>query len=228
MAIKVRRSEPRVGGLSKKQIVAAAIAILDAQGEDALTFRALAAELATGAGAIYWHIADKGELLAAAADEVIVAALAAAGVVAAPKDAIRAIALAVFDTVDARPWVGAQLNHEPWNPGTLRIFEGLGSGIVGLGVPDAAQFHAWSALVNYILGVAGQNAANARRSRRPQRLTFLDEVAARWEQLDPAKHPFMRRLASRLRGHDDREQFLAGIDLILAGIEAADSECKRR
>jgi hypothetical protein len=32
-------------------------------------------------------------------------------------------------------------------------------------------------------------------------------------------HPFVRQVAAQLRGHNDREQFLAGIDLILAGID---------
>jgi AcrR family transcriptional regulator len=65
------RTERRVGALSKARIVEAAIEILDNDGEDALTFRALAARLATGSGAIYWHIADKNDLLAAATDHVI-------------------------------------------------------------------------------------------------------------------------------------------------------------
>jgi hypothetical protein len=42
--------------------------------------------------------------------------------------------------------------------------------------------------------------------------------AERWAQLDPAEYPFARQVAAQLRVHDDREQFLAGIDLILAGI----------
>lgn len=37
-------------------------------------------------------------------------------------------------------------------------------------------------------------------------------------QHDPAKYPFVRQVATQLRDHDDREQFRAGIDLILAGI----------
>jgi hypothetical protein len=45
-------------------------------------------------------------------------------------------------------------------------------------------------------------------------------VAARWSELDPVRYLFIRRIARQLRGHDDREQFLAGIDLILAGIAA--------
>jgi len=64
----VTRIPRRADALSKERIVEAAIEILDASGERALTFRALAAHLATGSGAIYWHVADKNELLAAATD----------------------------------------------------------------------------------------------------------------------------------------------------------------
>ncbi len=219
MVIKAQRTERRAEALSKERIVATTIDILDADGEGALTFRTLAARLTTGAGAIYWHVADKDELLAAATDHVVAQAMVGVGDEAEPREAIRAIALGVFDAVDAHPWIGAQLNREPWRPGTLRVFEGLGRGVSRLGVLEAAQFEAWSALLNYILGVAGQNAANARLLGRVDRSAFLEAVAARWEQLDPAEHPFVRRLAGQLREHDDREQFLVGIDLILAGIE---------
>ena len=51
------------------------------------------------------------------------------------------------------------------------------------------------------------------------RSAFLATVAARFAQLDPAKFPFVRQAATQLGEHDDREQFLAGIDLILTGIE---------
>jgi hypothetical protein len=52
------------------------------------------------------------------------------------------------------------------------------------------------------------------------RTAFLESIAARWAQLDPADYPFMQHVAAQLPGHDDREQFLAGLDLILAGIDA--------
>src|SRR5579859_7821537 len=51
MAVKNKRAERRTDALSKERIVEAAIEILDADGENALTFRALSARLATGAGA---------------------------------------------------------------------------------------------------------------------------------------------------------------------------------
>lgn len=71
MATRNQRTERRTDALSKERIVEAAIEILDDEGETALTFRALSARLATGSGAIYWHVANKSELLAAATDDVI-------------------------------------------------------------------------------------------------------------------------------------------------------------
>jgi len=39
--------------------------------------------------------------------------------------------------------------------------------------------------------------------------------------LDPEEYSFTRSVATQLRKHDDRTEFLAGIELILAGIGAS-------
>jgi hypothetical protein len=94
--------------------------------------------------------------------------------------------------------------------------------------PEQARFDCASALVNYILGLAAQYAAAARLlPRETDRSAFLTTVAARWAQLDPAQYPFVHQVAAELPRHDDREQFLAGIDLILAGITAVAAEGTR-
>lgn len=219
MATGAGNTERREEALSRERIVGAAVELLDAAGEEGLTFRALSAHLRTGPGAIYWHVANKGELLAAATDAVLAGALAADTAGATPEDAIRAVALGVFDAIDAHPWIGAQLARITSQSATLEVFERLGGQVRALGVADAAQFNAASALLNYVLGVAGQNAANA-RAQQPgtNRTDVLAATAARWAALDPDRYPFARHVAARLRDHDDREQFLAGIDLILAGI----------
>ena len=219
MATRAQRTERRTDALSKERIVEAAIGILDTEGEGALTFRALTARLATGSGAIYYHVASKNELLAAATGDIIARVMTGVVTGAEPGTTIRAIALGLFDAIDAHPWVGAQLSREPWQSTMLQIFEGLGEQIQALGVPGRAQFDAASALVNYVLGLAGQYAAGARLlARDTDRSAFLAGVAARWTQRDPAEYPFVHQVAAQLREHDDREQFLAGIDLILAGI----------
>jgi AcrR family transcriptional regulator len=219
VATKNQRTERRADALSKERIVEVAIEILDTDGESALTFRALTARLATGSGAIYWHVANKNDLLAATTDEFIARVMTEMIGGAEPGEAIRAIALGLFEAIDAHPWVGAQIAREPWRSAMLQIFESVGRQLQALGVPEQAQFDAASALVTYILGAAGQNAANARLlPRETDRSAFLATLAAHWAQLDPSQYSFVRQIATRLREHDDREQFLAGIDLILAGI----------
>jgi len=219
MAKATRGGERREDALSRERIVNAAIELLDAEGEDRLTFRALATRLATGSGAIYWHIANKSELLAHASDAVVARALDDVVAAATAHETIRGIALAVFDAIDAHPWVGAQLSVAPAQAALLQIFERIGRQVQALGVPAGAQFTAASALVSYIIGVSRQNAANARLFvPAVDRAAFLETEAARWGELDARAYPFLREVAAQLRVHDDRVEFLAGIDLILAGI----------
>ena len=93
MAARTQRTERRADALSKERIVEAAIEILDAHGESALTFRTLTARLGTGAGAIYWHVANKNDLLAATTDDVIARVMTDVVSGAEPREGIRATAL---------------------------------------------------------------------------------------------------------------------------------------
>ena len=221
MTTKSQRAPRRTEALSRDVIVKAAVDILDAEGEDALTLRALTVRLATGYGAIYHHVADRNDLLAAAADHVIARVVAGLAAGAEPRQALRAMALGLFDAIDAHPWAGTQLTRELWRPALLDLYESISGQLQALGVPPRALPDSAGVLVNYILGVAGQNAANARAlaESKMDRSAFLAAVAAQWAQLDPARYPSLRKAETQLREHDDREQFLAGIDLILAGIE---------
>jgi AcrR family transcriptional regulator len=212
------RAPRRTDGLSPERIVQAATAILDTGGEAALTFRALTTRLSTGYGAIYHHVANKSDLLAAATDDVIARVTTGVVVDAEPRAALRTVALGLFDAIDAHPWVGAQLSREPWRPALLKIYESIGGLLDALGVPEPALFDSAGALVNYVLGVAGQNAANARAAGDGDRDAVLSTVAAQWARLDPARYPFVHKAAAQLRDHDDRAQFLAGVDIFLAGI----------
>ncbi|MEU4670394.1 TetR/AcrR family transcriptional regulator C-terminal domain-containing protein [Amycolatopsis sp. NPDC023774] len=226
MVARTRRAQRRTEALSRERITEAAVELLDASGEGGLTFRALSQRLATGPGAIYWHVANKGELLEAATDAVVAAALAEpAQAAGSPRDEIRGVALGLFNAIAEHPWlatqVSLQLSHGPTKPVPLRIFEGIGRHVGALGVPEDSWFTVASALMHYILGSAAQNASNARvAGSAVDRAEFLDAMSSAWEELDPDDYPFTRAVARQAREHDDREQFLTGIDLILAGIRA--------
>ncbi|MBU4214202.1 MAG: TetR family transcriptional regulator [Actinobacteria bacterium] len=212
------RAERRQEALSRDRIVATAVELLDADGEQGLTFRALATRLSTGAGAIYWHVANKDELLTAATDAMFVPILDVRRINASPPAKIRTIGLSVFDAMDAHPWIGPQLSRTSWQTSMLEL---IGQQLQLAGVPAPAQFTAASTLVSFILGASSQNAVNASvraASGTRSRSDSLGAVADRWARLDPDEYPFVHQIAGAIGEHDDREQFLAGVDLLLTGI----------
>lgn len=220
IAAMIKNALRREDGLSRERIIEESIALLDGSGESGLTFRALSERLATGAGALYWHVANKHDLLTAACDEVVARALSASVGHAAPDDVIRTLALALFDAIDERPWVGAALTKAPLQSPLVRILERLGQQVRLAGVPAQQQFATASALLSYIVGASVQNAANAQIGRAlvGDRAAILGEVAQAWSQLDVDAYPFTRSIAAQLAVHDDRADFLAGINLILRGM----------
>jgi AcrR family transcriptional regulator len=222
MAKTMRSPERRVDALTRERIVDVAIELLDSEGENGLTFRALATRLETGHGAIQWHVANKNELLKAATAVAVARAVDKADPDAPPREAIHALALGVFDAIDAHPWIGGQLARPPWQSTMLQIFEQIGRQVQALGAPATAQFTSTSALLLYIIGAGGQNATNSRSpAALGDRQDVLDTIARHWEGLDPGEYSFTRAMAGQLRVHDDRAEFVAGIDLILAGMMAS-------
>ena len=188
----------------------AAIEILDGEGEDALTVRALATRLSTGSGAIYHHIGAKDALLESATTQLVTDALTASAW------DIRALLTCIADLMDAHPWLGAQLSRAPWQPAVMRIMEAIGERLMTMDIPEQRRFDVASALVQYMLGAAGQHVASAHTPEGIGRHALLQRVADDWAT-DPTSFPFLRSVAPQLAEHDDRQQFQAGVDLILAG-----------
>ena len=194
--------------------------LLDSSGEEGLTFRALSERLATGPGAIYWHIASKNDLLNAACEALIAHAIDKIVVATTPEATIRAVALGLFNVIHEHPWMGSVLTSAQALSPIVRILERIGQQVRALGIPEEQQWAAVGTLMAYILGVSRQNAANRQIALKQgfDRSDFLETVATAWSQLDPEEYPFTRSITAQVRDHDDRVDFLAGIDLILSGI----------
>lgn len=215
------RSSRRRDALSRERIVAAVVEILDHGGEGELTVRGLTAHLSTGRGAIYHHVKGKDDLLAAATDHVIAQATAGVATNEEAEPAIRALALRIFDAIDAHPWVGTQLSREPTQAAVFRIWTSIGTQLRRLGVGSATLSDAGSALVSYILGSSAQYVAGPRTlTNDADRKAYLDQLAATWMAHDP--DPLVAEAAVALREHDDREQFLAGVNIFLAGVRRSE------
>jgi AcrR family transcriptional regulator len=66
--------------LHKRDVVEAATTLLDSYGIADLTMRRLARELDVSPGALYWHFANKQELLGAVADQILNGVASATGI----------------------------------------------------------------------------------------------------------------------------------------------------
>jgi AcrR family transcriptional regulator len=210
---------------SMEAVIAEAVALLDDAGEPALTFRALAARLGGGVASIYWYVSNKDELLDRATDRVLAGVLEDTAAYAGrgdPIDDLRAIGTTLFDAVSARPWLGSYfLRDTGVQPNGLRLYERIGQQVLRLGLPPRETFHAVSAILGYVVGVAadlGQQPPAEVVAGQVTREEYLDRYVDQWRASDPEEFPFLHAVVEEFAGHDDAEQFRAGLDLLLAGI----------
>ncbi|MFE2532849.1 TetR/AcrR family transcriptional regulator [Streptomyces sp. NPDC059371] len=206
-------------------VLGAAVALLDEAGEPALTLRALATRLGTGVGSIYWYVSGKDDLLDRAIDHVLDGVLTAVeGQTGSddPIDDLRVMAVTLFDAVADRPWLGAHFMRRTDVQGnSLRLFEKLGQQTLRLELTPLQRFHAVSAIVGVVVG----NAAEMGQEPPPEVLDgvmdrdeFLGRYTETWRALDSKEFPFVHEIVEEFDGHDDKEQFLAALDLTLAGL----------
>jgi AcrR family transcriptional regulator len=229
-----RRGRAPTGGradaLSPELIVGAAVALLDELGERGLTFRLLAQRLNTGTGALYWHVSNKDELVALAADQVLGHAFTESPSPELadrprlgeedPGAALRTLAVAVFDTLDQHPWAASHVSAPPTLPNALRLLDRIGTLIARTALPADRHFAVSTAISYYVTGVSAQIIApRTTHDATVDRDTFLARTAERWEALDPADYPFLTRTTEHLRDHADRDQFTTGLDLLLDGLD---------
>ncbi len=206
-------------------VLTAAVALLDEAGEPALTFRALAARLSTGVGSIYWYVASKEELLDRATDHVMGSVLTEIDAQAGsddPIDDLRMMAVTLFDAIVVRPWLAAYFMRNTNVQGnSLRLFEKLGQQTLRLELTARQRFQAASTIVSIVVGTAadlGQEPPQEVIDGSVTRDEYLDRFAETWRALDSAEYPFVHEIIDEFAGHDDKDQFLAGLDLTLAGL----------
>lgn len=206
-------------------VVSEAVALLDEAGEPALTFRALAARLGGGVASIYWYVSNKDELLDHATNHVLAGVLADTAQCTAGEDPIediRAIAVTFFDAIVARPWLAAYFMRDTGTqPNGLLLYERLGQQVMRLELTPRQSFHAVSAVVGFVIGIAadlGQQPPHEVVDGTVSRDEYIARHADQWRALDPATYPFVHHIVDEFVVHDDADQFRAGLDLLLAGL----------
>lgn len=234
--------------LSLEQIVATAIATLDRDGAEKLTLRSLAAELGSGVASLYWYASGKEELMGIVADELLgralaqVDRLAADGREAPPEFAahpapaadrqtsaasarglirLRRMVLCLFVQMIEHRWLAGQLvKAGPDQENSLMFWERIGQVLQGMELTVDQQFHASIAVVNYASGMGVEISQTARdRAETDDPAAMFTAQVEEWESLSEERFPFVRSIIGAFVQFDDASEFIAGLDLLLAGIE---------
>jgi AcrR family transcriptional regulator len=185
----------------------------------------LASRLGGGVASIYWYVSSKDELLDRATDHVLGAVLSAIEeqpVGEDPIDDLRTMAVLLFDAIVDRPWLAAYfMRNTDVQGNALRLYEKLGQQTLRLDLTARQRFHAVSAIVGFVVGTAadlGQQPPQEVLDGSVDREEFLSRYTATWRALDSEEFPFVHEIVDEFEGHDDADQFRAGLDLTLSGL----------
>ncbi|MHC0430542.1 TetR/AcrR family transcriptional regulator [Streptomyces sp. O3] len=202
-------ARPRKPLLSRERIVAAACALVDAEGLAAVSTRRLAAELGVSGPSLYNHFRTKDEILEAVADSVSARVDLSMFEDGRPwRTALHDWALSYRAALTAHPNIVPVLARGPGRrPSGLRLADAVYGAMTAAGWP-AAQATSIGALMRYfIMGSALGSFAGG----------FVDDAAA----YDPADYPHLGQahlLAERQDAIDERA-FETGLRALLDGLE---------
>ncbi len=210
-----KRGEPRAT-LSREAIVDAAMDVLDNNGLDGLSMRRVAETLGTGPASLYWHVADKEQLIHLILDRVM-------GEIELPdpdqsrwEEQIREFAQEARATFRKHRDVGlASLGRVPMGPNLIRIAEWLLGLLRAAGIPNrpATWFVDLIALVGAAQSVEDDMASTG---EDPVINAMGDYLAA----LPPDRFPNLAAVASDMVVGSPDERFEFGLDLLLRGLKS--------
>ncbi|MGH3206289.1 MAG: TetR/AcrR family transcriptional regulator [Trebonia sp.] len=235
-------------GLSAEAIVDAAVRIADAEGLEAISMARVASELGFTTMSLYRYVASKDELLqlmfnasAFGAESIVLEG-------DDWRSRLRSWAVIQRDMLDLHPWITQMpMAAPPAAPNSLHFVERALEALDGSGLTDTEQMRAIGLITSYTLSEArmANDAARAMavlaEAAEAQAGTAAAEAAGGplgddggedppftfegllRELVDERTYPRLYRLAwtsSPADSLSEREEFLAGVDLILDGIQA--------
>ncbi|MFH8292750.1 TetR/AcrR family transcriptional regulator [Streptomyces sp. NPDC018059] len=170
--------------LSREQIVAEAVRLLDADGIEALSMRKLGTRLDAGATSLYRHVANKDELIELVVDEVYgeLAVPAATGA-ADWREAAARSAYSLRAMILRHPWVASVLGQVGLihlGPNVTKMSRRMAAVYDAAGFPADETEQALSTVISYVIGMATSEAAYLSliaRSGKTER-EFAESLAA--------------------------------------------------
>lgn len=216
--------------LTRDAIVDAALRVLERDGVHGLSMRRVAEELGTGAASLYWHVANKDQLVELIVDRV-------AGEISVPgpdpehwRQQVVEWMVSAREVMKRHPGVGAlTMGRIPIGPNTVLWVEWFLAVLRGAGVPDRIAAYAGD-LGGLYLGAHALEDAIGPQSPTGEDLSAEEVVGlirGYFESLPPERFPNIHETLDELFMGDADDRFRLGLEIILRGLESYISDERR-
>jgi AcrR family transcriptional regulator len=207
-----------VAGLSKQRVVVEAVRLADTDGVVELSMRRLAGALGAGAMSLYHYVGSKDELLDAMID-LVFEEIDLPSEETDWQSAMRRRAVSARQVLASHPWaIGLLESRTSPGPANLRHREAVTACLRRAGFSVVMATHANWLLDSYVYGFALQEASLPFDTA----VEFTDAAADVFlPPLPPDEFPYLNESAAALvaAGYRPADEFLFGLDLVLAALE---------
>jgi AcrR family transcriptional regulator len=216
------RDRPAKAPLSEAAVVDAALAILQADGLEAVTMRRVAAALDTGAASLYVYVAGREGLLQAMLDRVT------ATIELEPPDPSRwraqlhSLLQRMHQALLAHPGIAAMtLADSPTTETVLGLTENLLGILLAGGIDPQPAAWACDIFVSLVTAAAREDDVRRPRGRGGDRREKVDKIYKTFVGLPPDRFPLITAHAAQMVAGDGDQRFRFAIDAVTDGVLAS-------
>lgn len=207
-----RRERPAKPALTREGIVAAAVAVLRAEGLRKVTMRRLAEELDTGPASLYVYVRNTAELHAAVLDELL-GTVGPAPAEGSWRERLEGVLTSYTTMLFGHPELArSALTARPSGPHYLNLIESLLALLDEGGVPPAQAAWGVDLLLQHATATAAEHTDEASQ----------EDWDALWHAVHEAPertHPHLARLAGPLLSGPPEARLSWGFEALISGIE---------
>jgi AcrR family transcriptional regulator len=202
--------------LTRRRILEAALALIDAHGLEALSMRKLGAELGVEAMSLYNHVDSKATLLDGVV-ELVLGEIELPGPEAGDwRERLRLGLRSFHQVARAHPnTIMPLVTREVKTPEALRPVEAAFELLCSAGFDDTTAIYAFHTLTGYVFGCVLQEVSGPFSNKRQGA-----DLAAAYAALPAELFPRVSALGPQACERDAEAEFDFGLDVVLAGLEA--------
>jgi TetR/AcrR family tetracycline transcriptional repressor len=206
--------------LTRERVAAEALAVIAANGAQALSMRALATRLGVVPGALYRHVNGKEQLYDLILDAVLGEVDCHADPAAPWTAQVAALARRLRAVLEGHPGVAALLKtRDPLSPTSLTLAEAFLAALHAAGLPGREAALAFRLIYDYTLGFALADPTSPAEQRLHDAAT-RQQLHEFFRALPTTRFPNLAAYGVQAWDCDRDQRFTAGLDAILRGLQA--------